>query len=171
MIEHRDFDDRELDDQLADFTDKLLSKDETLEASLAREDAELRALQEMVVLLHKAVGEQQPSPATTSRIRSGLIAEWHQLQGKIKERPARRLVWSRDFLRRLGWSFKRQGRRRLVLGVAAVTTVVLLALVWLFSDAGLELKATAGEGELGLLMILGLLLLGGAIVWWLFRSK
>ena len=172
MDEHLDLNSKKLDEQLADFTDKLLSEDQTMDvAALTSQDSELQALQKTVMLLRKAVTEQQPSSGMSNRIRSGLVDEWRQMGTDERREPARGLDWGRDLLRRLGQPFSHQRRRNLALGFVVVMVALLLVVVLLTQDSGFNLTAAAGMGDLGLPLILALVLVGGGILWWLFRSK
>ena len=171
MSEHLDLNDQKRDEQLADFTDKLLSKGEAADASLASQDSELRALQETVMLLHEAIAEERPSPGMADRIHTSLVDEWRQAGTGEQQDPDREQEWARGLLRRLGSPFKRPRRRNLAFGFVAVMAVLLLAVVLLSPDIGFDLTATAGMGGLGLPLTLVLVLAGGGIIWWLFRSR
>jgi sterol desaturase/sphingolipid hydroxylase (fatty acid hydroxylase superfamily) len=86
---------QQLDDQLSEFTDRILSGETEMnmdEALNQAELAELAELQKTVVRMKAAAQAAHPSEATNTRIRSNLLLEWKQGRQAETIRP-RRLSW------------------------------------------------------------------------------
>src|SRR4030042_1596386 len=88
MSDHLEQDEKQLDDQLAEFVDRILEPDRGSKPDdinlpgLSMVDSELRGLQEMVLELKRVIEMERPDPALVGRIRSRLQAEWPLYQSK-----------------------------------------------------------------------------------------
>jgi len=69
---------QQLDDQLAYFTDRVLSGENETEMDENFDQAELAELQKTVLRIKAAAQAAQPGEATALRIRSRLLLEWKQ---------------------------------------------------------------------------------------------
>ena len=69
---------QQLDDQLAEFTDRLLSGENELDMEEALNQTELAELQKTVLRMKTAVRAAHPGEAAARRIRSRLLLEWKQ---------------------------------------------------------------------------------------------
>jgi len=162
-------DERWLDEQLAEFTDRLLAAEPDLQPSAS--DAELRALQEMVVRLKRLLADPQADPQTVERLRVRILAAWQHQQGAAPASGGPR----RSFVERLKtWLPSSAGRRsRLALGLSLVTLAVIGLLLAVFLPApvpsGWSGTAAGGGAVWQLAVLAGLLFLVG--LFWLWRSR
>jgi len=151
--------DKELDDELVEFTDKLLSR-EILEKS--KMNAENLELQETIVLMKKYLDTSLPDEEVADRIRSNLVKEWHKIE--VGERMPFWKKLSQQFqVLNSSWQSTRNRRRvqTFVLAVAAVA--VLVAALVLFPSGQDAMAATAGgRGSLSPVFI-GLIVVSGII--------
>jgi hypothetical protein len=131
---------RDLDDLLAEFTDRTLNpaKDEPVQLDI--QDTELQGLEQVVMELKKL--HSDPPPALARRIQANLAAGWRQAQPVpvAKRKPATAPGW-RD---RLRWLKQSISPPRFALGFA-VAAVTVLAAVWLISPfLNSPISGTAG---------------------------
>lgn len=160
--------DKQLDDQLAEFTDRLLEKGEADGPGLSADNQELRVLQETVVSLKKELAHPHPDMAMAARIRAGLVLEWRKLARKRRPGQTRSEGW----LERIRNIVLGRGQPRMALGFAAALVVVLIA-AWLFiPDLGGNLTGTAGvQGEFAPLLLLASLVVLVILIWLAFRRR
>lgn len=160
---------RQQDDELAEFTDQVLSGDMPESLDAATQDQELLELQRVVVHVRQAFGADRPDEAMAERIRSNLVKEWN----RIGPGPGVRM----DTVSPLDRLSRGLGLHRLTRGqayafsllVVIVVVGVLVALLSPDTSTGPSLPGAA-QGESGLLplvLVLGIALAG--ILWWLIR--
>ena len=160
---------RQQDDELAEFTDQVLSEDMPESLDAVTQDQELLELQRIVVHMRQAFGADQPDEAMAERIRTNLVREWNRLGPG----PGVRMdtVSPLDRLSR-GLSIRRLTRGQAYAFSLLVMMVVVGVLVVLLSpdtSTGPTLPGAA-QGESGLLpvvLVLGIALAG--VLWWLIR--
>jgi len=167
MADHLKPDTPDLDQQLANFTDEVLSDAQLETQAMMAQNQELRALQEIVLRLKRAFGTRQPDEAMANRVRSNLIAAWRQQQSD----PQRDAWWQRWYRRIAGGQTGRVWRPIYAL---AVVIVVILATTLLFPASpapGGGLPGAAGglAGFIPALLILGVVLV--VVYIWLTRRK
>ena len=161
MYNHTEQDDHNLDDQLAEYTDRLMSMEEIEDIGLSEQDPELRSLQEMVGRLKQLLTRKQPSAATNLRLRANLTAAWRKYNPKIQRETTRRPGWLESILRRMRGTTQRTVSLRL----AFVTVIILLVVAFFTPTIGTALTGTAGvEGSwvpiaiaIGVVVIVGLI--------------
>lgn len=171
MVEHHELSNRHLDDLLADFTDRILSMNDVERVSLSTQNPELRALEETTLLLRKAVGVQRPSKAMSERIRANLVAEWHEsgVSSRPKSQPDQRLI--RNWLQKLGWRPTVRRRRTLALGLVSILAILVVAVLFFYPEVGSNLTGTA-SGQASLIsIILVLVVVAIAVIYWIFNSR
>lgn len=151
-----------LDDQLAEFTDRLLSGEASDMLKPATENQELFELQATVVRLKSAFSEGQPDEVMARRIKKNLITEWNKARSGTQPKPflAQRRISSRS--------------RRVVLWALAVAAVAVLVIAASLIAPATRPAVGAAEGEGGVLLpvaiVLGLVMIAG-LVWGLTRHK
>jgi Flp pilus assembly protein TadB len=159
----------EFEDQLANFTDLILSKkNDKKDESAFAQDPELRALEETVLRLKNTFSEDGPSEAVIRRMQKNINREWQQQ--KIK---ARKPFWEKWFPilqpTKQKWQSQRSRQRWGV--VINLTALILLMLVSLplLNGVGLNQPAASGQtlnvGKFA--AIAGVILLAV----WFFRRK
>ncbi len=140
---------RNLDDQLADFTDRVLAEKTAALAS----DPELRQTEEVILRLKQAFPEQALEEKTVKRMQADFKSRLR------KANPARP-----------GWQ-SRQTRQRIGMALAAAALLVafLILTPFLFTGSG-NVQGTAGlePQSLGLLAGLAVILV---LAIWLIRRK
>jgi hypothetical protein len=160
------------DDELAEFTDQLLSGDEPETLTMAAHDRELLALQEIVVRLKRAFETDQPDEDMTRQAQSHLVAEWHKAGFDAQAESAWQR-WQRNLTAsRPAWQPSSKRRRIHVAILIAVIGIVLFALLLITTPISDSLPGAAGGGQVGLgpaILILGFVL--GGVVWWFIRRQ
>lgn len=160
-MDNRQLDDQRLDNQLAEFTDRLLQG--AKDVSLSTQDAELRALQNTVKMLKTAVVDDQPSQEVAGRIGASLQREWQ------KQHPVRKnddaLASFKQFLRRPG----RVAPRTFALGFAAMF-VLALVIFYLSPALSSPPTGTAG-GSSGLIPLAAIVVVVVVGLIWFWRSR
>lgn len=162
MSEPNESQDTQLDEQVAQFADKVLAGqgDASGSHSTAPNDSELAQLQKTILRLHSASQAAQPTPTTTARIRQYVVAEWAKQKAE-KERKAKaekRASW---------WPLQ---KNTLAWGGAALAILILTLLVLPNTDPAGNLNGTALDSTMAVMIGLGVLALGALIVW-LTRRK
>jgi sterol desaturase/sphingolipid hydroxylase (fatty acid hydroxylase superfamily) len=135
-------DQRLLDDRLAEFTDRLMTAGDE-ELSLAAQDRELRALQGTVLLLKRALVDQQPERAVAERIRARLVFEWNAAHAQAHRDARQEQSWPGRMLR--GWRRQMTSRpRAFALSYVAVSLLMLLVVLILAPSIEAVVTGTAG---------------------------
>jgi len=155
-----------LDDQLAEFTDRVLDGDTSAqdEATLAP-DPELRALEETVLRLRDVIPNDDPGEEVVSRM-WGEIEKQSNVEGQKSFLQALKEI----FAPRNNWR-SRHARQRWTLAVSIVGITIMLLVIVPFMDAiNSGLPGTGGGSNSYTLVfaILGILVL---IALWLFRRR
>jgi hypothetical protein len=163
--------DRRLDDQLADFTDRLLNHESGDNTQSFSQDEALEKLQKTILQLEHASGEgNQPDSQFATRLRTVLLEEWRRTTSGRKTEPAK----GTHFLQGLSQQFKDLFRVRhtqtlfLRFGMVAVGVLVLLLFILPVNNG--EITGSAGLGSLGwpVIVVFGILCIG---IIWLLRRK
>ena len=161
-----------LDDQLAAFTDQVLAGNATKPDLTLSDRSELRALQDIVLRLHRNLPDTAISRAMSRRIQSRLSARW-KAEGP-QPRPAS--VWKRirDLLlpERQTWQSSSAGRQVWALRTVAVALVVILTVVAVFTpDLGDNLSGAAGLAGRAAPLVIVFIGAAAVAVWWWVRKK
>ena len=121
--------DQQLDDQLSEFTDRVLStdKNEVILQKAMNQD-ELAELQKNVLSLKGAVQTARTGEVTNARIRTRLLDEWKKTRQADHQAP-KHFVWNRSL------------QRIAVIGGLAV--LIILGVIKLFIPSGPSLIGTA----------------------------
>ncbi len=169
MYNHTEQDDHNLDDRLAEYTDRLMSMEKVEDSGLSEQDPELRSLQEMVGRLKRVLTEKQPSAATNLRLRANLIAAWRKNNPKIQRETAGRPGWLESILRYMRGTTQRNVSLRL----AFVTAIILLVIAYFTPTIGSALTGTAGiEGSwVPVAIAMGVVVVVGLIVFLVSRFR
>ena len=124
---------QQLDDQLAYFTDRVLSGENETEMDENFDQAELAELQKTVLRIKAAAQAAQPGEATALRIRSRLLLEWNKGRQVLAQSP-QRFIWP-------SWSLP-----RMVLAGGLVVLGVFVVVVLFFTPLAAPLVGAA-EGS------------------------
>lgn len=147
-----------LDDQLAEFTDRVLSDGDEAKTLEALQPAELAKLKKNVLRLKAATAMARPSTATTARVRAQLLKDWK----KTRQTEG---LFGRLFGRPLAWP-----SARLALAGALAMLVILGFATTLIPGSGtLTGAATSLQAWAPAFILTGILLL--ALLFWLDRRK
>ena len=158
-----------IDDQLANFTDLLLSEKTTKKGeNLFASDPDLRALEETVLHLKNTFGENGPSEAVIRRMQKNINREWQQ-QKVMASKP----FWEKWFaiFQPSGqkWHPQRSRQRVSMISYAAVVVGLFLISIFLFNGVYSGQPATSGHNlNIALLFASGGLVL---LVFLLYHHK
>lgn len=170
MHETSELNHKDLDDQLAEFTDQLLAMEAGQEPNIHAQDPELVELQETVILLREAIGGKLPEKQTANRIRANLIVQWNIL-GLGKE-DRQKDSWI-EKLRQRFRAIPPPKPRNAALSLVAAAIILAIFVVLLTPELDGDLVGTSGMAELPtwapIVAVLVLLIL--ALVWWFIRSR
>ena len=145
-----------IDDQLADFTDDILSKKAVnIDESSFDSDPELRALEQTALRLKNAFQEGGPSEIVIQRMHKNVIAQWQQ-QKIQKSKP----FWKNWIPVRQKWQSQRSRQyQRLVLYLAMLAALMVISIPRL-TGTGANQPATSGQNlDFTLIVISGGLLI------------
>jgi hypothetical protein len=152
----------QMDEELAEFTDRILS-DQSVEEMGVNE--ELRSLQGTVSQL-KAIVKNTPD-VTVQRIEKQLMNEWHKNQDPVEEKPS---TWQKFLSVFRPWND--QPQQRWVLGSAFIVLFVIFIFVFPINQfIAPDIQATAGDTDqyrLVLFVIATILVIG---LLWFGRNK
>jgi hypothetical protein len=158
----------EIEDQLANFTDLILSKktDKQDESPFAPEP-ELRALEETVLRLKNTFSEDGPSEVAIRRMQKNINKQWQQ-QKVAASKP----FWKKWFA--MLWSTRRewqsQRNRQRVNTILYAVPILALFLVSVFLYNGIHSDQPAASGQnLGIGLLVAVLGIIAAV--WFFRHK
>ena len=162
MPEHLEPEAQHLDDQLAEFTDRLLAGEKAEEFPMSTSNTELASYQEVVQRMQRSV-VVPPAPALREKIRARLVAEWKNAGFQQAASPG---------VQRRGWlRLTRGGRRQTLYRFAFVMVVVLLASFFLFPlDSGLS-GTSGGQSSLVFFIVIILVFLLGFFLWVFSRRR
>ena len=157
-------DDRQLDEELAEFTDRILEAGKPEEVGLAEHNPVLRELEKIVLNLQRAWKAVQPDEALDENLRSRIKAEWRG-QKSTQAKPGLTLRGKTGW--RSAWSLQ----RLVALRLTAALVVLLIVALFFLPSLGTLLPAAA-EGQIGVLLVVLLVLgLAGLLVLWLKGRK
>jgi len=158
--------DRQLDNHIADFTDRLLDEEIRKEIELNHQDQSLFELQETAIRLKRAFGVEQLSADAKQRIKSVLATEWEK-NDEPKKSPfwhllnqPRRSTWKSSV--GLKYAF------RLSFATIAVFFIIILYGTFSTNQQFLPGAATGIVGPIPIFIFLGFVIL---IAYWLTRRK
>jgi uncharacterized integral membrane protein len=150
-----------LDEQVAQFTDRVLSGNDEMEGEAMATDIELARLQKTILRLRVAAQVARPAPATTARLRQYLLAEWAKQRAadEKKAKTQNRRAW---------WPFQKNS---LALGTVALI-ILVFALITLPNTVPVNLSGTATGSASAVIgvIIFGVVVIGVIFVW-LTRRK
>jgi hypothetical protein len=154
------------DDQLAEFTDRLLHGEE-VEMTLAEQSQELHDLQQTVARFANLAG--RPSPAMSQRIHGNLAAEWRRIN-KVEQPES---FWVRGWNKVMGRGWQSAHQRQRVASLALALAVLMLVFIsapFISPNGESLLSAAGGSAALAIsLVILGVAL--GSLIWWFIRRR
>ena len=158
-----------IEDQLADFIDRILAEEKNKrdEATFAP-DPELRALEQVLIRLKDAFGNDPPKEEVIQRMQRNIIKQWRQQQEEMRQPLWQKWV---DFFKASGQKWQSQrSRQRLSFALSLVTLAVLLLVTipFLTNPAPNQPGASGQNPNVFVLVIFGGLIL---LAMWLFRRK
>lgn len=155
------------EEELADFADQVLSENAEADQDPSAPDPEMRALQQTVLRLKKALPEDGPSDAAVFRMRQNIVRQWKQQENQPSSSWKRSLSLHKLF----GLRWESQDRRRRKTMVVYLGTALLLLLVsfpFLYDEPSLQPAASGHHWNASIFFaVSGLILLG----LWFFRRK
>jgi len=163
-------DERNLDDQLADFTDRVIAG-QASQPSAPETSGFLSGLQEVVLEIHRSVSHKPPHQELTSRIQRNLLNAWRE---ELEQSASQQNLFSR--ITRIfssphtGWQSASVRRRRMAGRIALATIIVLAILIPLAQSQGVLPGAATGETGTAIVIIL-LLAVGSLTAWILWDRK
>jgi hypothetical protein len=119
--------DQQLDDQLSEFTDLLLSAGNEIKMQETMNEDELAKLKKSVFRMKAAAQVARPSTAVSARVRTRLLKEWRQQTRQSKSLIFKEFTWSMPRLAMAG----------------GVVVVLILSITMLFIPSITPLAATA----------------------------
>lgn len=162
-LDNHQHDEKWLDDQLAMFTDQVLSGSDVSVV----QDADLQALQKTVLMLKANVSDEQPNLAMVERMRGNLALEWKKM-----ERSPATVERSENVFERLRRWLMQPGviqPRTFALGMAALFVAALI-IVFVSSPGGTPPMGTAW-GPSGWLPLAAIGLTAIVALIWYLRSR
>ena len=158
-----------LEDQLADFTDNILSENtaEVNENSFTS-DPELRDLQQTALHLKNTFHEDGPSEIVIQRMHKNIIRQWRQQENK-----ASKPLWNKflSFFQppNQGWKSQRSRQQLSMMSFAVMVLMVFFISIFFFNGVYSDQPAAGGH-NLGVDFLVAVF---GAILFtiWLFRRK
>jgi hypothetical protein len=157
------------DDQLAEFTDRVL-RGEEVEMTLAEQSHELHDFQQTVLRFARPLAGR-PSQAMSQRIQANLAAEWRRQNATAQPEPFWLQGWRKVTRQQSGWQSAHQRQRVVSLALAvAVMALILLSAPFISPNGESLLSAARGSAALAItLVILSIAL--GSLVWWFIRRR
>jgi len=143
-------DEQQLDDQLSEFTDQIMSGSGQENMDEVFSGTELVELQKAVLQMKTAAQVARPTAEANARVRSRLLSEWKQSQ--LPKRPA-----SRHF----SWSLPR------VVLAGGLAIISLVGLSLLFTSGSLTTTPLMGTAEGSPIGALFFIIIGAVLVAWL----
>lgn len=177
MSDQFEQDDKQIDDQLAEFADQALLPDQVGQPGESRAfrlsalNTDLRGWQETVLALKRVIEDGMPDATVAGRICSRLQAEWYHYYPKHIPEGHPHLEEGK---RPMGWLarlFLSSRQRTFAMGFALATLSLVLAALLFSPVVGIPVTGAAGGGGswLFVLIILGAVFLVG--VYWIIRSR
>ena len=167
MTDHSSSEDRNMDDQLAEFADQVISGQSPEDISTT-EDAEMWDLQNTIIKIQENVLESGPDERMASRIKANVLKEYAKEFGGAVQKDK-----SPNWLSRLinprekNWQASASRNRGLVLRIAAVAAAVILALIPFANIPQGDLQGAA-VGEIGLIPIFLIVVAAGVITYFIY---
>jgi hypothetical protein len=151
------------DQEIADFTDRLLAGAPVETTNGLSEDGELNALKTTVRLLKRRISDKNPSPGMRERIYRKLALEWRAIRMKPEPWPVKRFLagWFGD---RKEWKSGMARQRSLAMRCGMAVMIVLAAAFFMAPFIENQMTGAALDGThlvplaifagLGLILIL-----------------
>ena len=157
---------QQLDNQLAEFVDRLLDDKAPQVFEAQVQDEELLELFDTVMRIKRAFGDESLDQSTARRIKTNLISEWHR-GGYSRKRKS---IWQRFTFQQTTW--KSTAWRQRAVGLAIVVLLILLfAIVYPFISSAEPTLTGAVDGQINLIPILLIFTLIIGIAYWLIQSR
>lgn len=157
-----------IDDQLADFTDRILEESTEEDKNPFTSDPELRALEQTALHLKNAFREDGPSEAVIQRMRQNIVLQWKGQESKASA-PSWKKFLSALKLPGQKWQSQRS-RQRWSLAISLATIAVLMLVsIPLLNKVSSDQPAASGQTLNASVVVafVGLILLAA----WFFRRK
>jgi len=156
---------KNIDDQLANYTDTILNKETAKEdENPLSSSSDLCALEKTALRLKQAYHDDGPSDEVIQRMRKNIAQQWQQQENRQAES-----FWSKWLPVRQKWQSKRS-RQRLYLAISLTAlSVVLLVCIPFFNEIDSNQPATSGQYLNNVVLAVSVGLIFIAI--WLVRRK
>lgn len=165
MNEHSGSKANQLDNQVADFVDRVLAG-ESLD-DLATQDMELQKYQKVIVLMGRVLEEKQPDQVIVEKVKNVVLAEWQNiyLQEKAQIGNQSQIIQPRSI-----WRSSRNLQRYFAIGLVAISFIVIFVVYFFSPMFGTDLPGAAEQGNISAYIIfVGVILFLISI--WLLRRK
>ncbi|MGD8457476.1 MAG: hypothetical protein PVF83_13925 [Anaerolineales bacterium] len=163
-------DEKNLDDQLAQFTDQVISGQAT-QPSAPDTAGDLLALQKVILEIHRSTSQQAPDGKLTAKLQRNLLKAWRQEMERDASGTNLFSRITRFFSpRSSGWQSTAQRRRRLAGQIALAAIVVLAIFIPLAQSQGPLSGAATGETGIAILFLV-LIAAGSLVAWFLWGRK
>ena len=142
--------DYDIDNQLADFTDRILNKKNTnVDENPFSQDPELRALEQTALRLKNIIPDEGPNKAVIQRMHQKI-----SMHAQQQERKRNAPFWMKWFPARQGWGSQRS-RQQLRFAISLVAVLILFLIsIPLFIGANPDQPAASGQTlDFGFLVI------------------
>jgi len=160
-----------LDDELAEFTDRLLSGEVKDERRESAQTPELRALEGTVTSLKQALVERPADPVIAERVQARLASEW-KASGHVQPRQA--LHARRSWISRLASRIERSSTRPRLYAFRYAVVVILILVGVLILSPSLDASLTGMAGGMGgwiPLLLVGIVAIAAILVWFFTRHR
>jgi hypothetical protein len=160
--------DQMIDDELAEFTDRILEKSTKEDESLLSTNLELHGLEKMAQHMKNAFPEDGPNEAVIQRMRQNIVSQWQK-----QENEARKVFWKR-WVAALKpsmskWESQRSRQRWELL--AYLTVVFLLLLINLPFLDKIAFNQSAASGQTLIVSKYAAIAAFILLAVWIFRRK
>jgi hypothetical protein len=161
-------DNRTIEDQLANFTDRILERTAEEDKNSFSRDPELLALQQTALRMKNAFQEDGPSEAAIQRMRQNILLQWKQQESKAGDPFWKKFLSLRKPPGQKWQSQRTRQRWNVAISLATVAALMLISIP-LLNKVDFDQPAASGQNlNAGVLVAAGALVL---LAIWFFRRK
>jgi hypothetical protein len=148
---------REMEERLADYTDRLLTGEKPVQDDAFEPNHELAGLEKTVRSITGAVPPRQPDPGLRSRLRGRLTVEWNANRSDVRDEPVKWRSSGKKTQVYLAWS--------------ALAAVVVILIGSFIAPLVTSAQPGAAQFQTGTIVVVVIVLgIIGLLLWWL-RNK
>ena len=170
MHDHLDSENR-YNDELADYTDRLLSEEPSEGQNEPNSDPELAALKETVKMMKQVIGHGKPSKRLHDRVLGNLTREYKAAGFSGQPQSFWRRLFSLSAPQQNEWRSSGSRQRSLVLRYGAIMVVVMLATCFILPSIGDNLPGAAINQTVLVPVFLAFGLIIASVYYWFTRRK